>query len=185
MTNYRRVFIKGGTYFFTVVTNGRSTIFDSEPGISALNEAFETVIKENPFSLEAWAFLPDHLHCVWILPDTDSDFSLRWRKIKSLFTRKFLAGGGKESELSTSQKKRGERGIWQRRFWEHMIRDELDLSRHLDYIHFNPVKHGYVDCPIDWKHSSFSKFVKTEWYHTRWGETEPNSVDQLGAVGEP
>ena len=185
MTNYRRAFIAGGICFFTVVTNNRIPILCSEPGISVLADAFAIVKKENPFTLEAWVILPEHLHCLWVLPDNDSYFSIRWRKLKALFTREFLARGGKESEISASRNKRGERGIWQRRFWEHSIRNENDLFRHLDYIHYNPVKHGYVNCPMEWKYSSFGEFVRKGWYQPSWGETEPLAIDQFNETGEP
>ena len=109
-----------------------------------------------PFDLDAIVVLPDHLHCIWILPEGDSDFSTRWRLIKSDFTRNYLSVSA--GEISNSRRMKKERGIWQRRFWEHMIHDEADLNVHRDYIHYNPVKHGLVDSPAMWEYSSYNSF---------------------------
>ena len=119
--------------------------------------------------MEAVVILPDHLHTIWSMPEDDSDFSTRWRRIKEEFTKTYLANGGMEIQPSESGKKKKERGIWQRRFWEHSIRDEQDFEQHLDYIHYNPVKHGLVKSPHDWPYSSFSKWVKKGVYDEEWG----------------
>ncbi|HUT95782.1 MAG TPA: transposase, partial [Thermoguttaceae bacterium] len=114
---------------------------------------------EFPFETIAACLLPDHLHMIWQLPPGDSDYSGRWKEIKSRFTERWLAGGGTELPVSESRRKRGERGVWQRRFWEHTIQDESDLEIRFDYVHYNPVKHGYVRRPWDWEHSTFRHYV--------------------------
>jgi len=112
--------------------------------------------------------LPDHLHCLWTLPDGDADFSTRWRKIKESFTRAFLTAGGQETVPSAGQKRKGLRGVWQQRFGEHTIRDEEDFRRHADYIHFNPVKHELARCVHEWPHSSFRRWVRLGFYDEDW-----------------
>jgi len=164
MTNYRRHRIKGGCYFFTVVMADRSTSLLTKH-IDHLRAAFREVMAAHPFRVDAIVVLPDHLHCVWSLPDGDDDFSTRWRQIKSAFSRNIPH----EAPRPDSQRKKGERGIWQRRFWEHTLRDEADYRRHIDYIHFNPVKHGHVGRVADWPHSSFHRFVKAGIYSADWG----------------
>jgi putative transposase len=116
--------------------------------------------------------LPDHLHCIWMLPDGDSDFSVRWRLVKSAFTRAKPMSEAKA--VSDSRFRKKERGFWQRRFWEHMIRDEEDLNRHRDYIHYNPVKHGLAATPNEWTHSSFKMFVRQGLYPSDWGGSPQN-----------
>ena len=111
--------------------------------------------------------MPEHIHCVWKLPEGDADFSTRWRLIKKYFTLAYLAAAGDELAQSNSRRKEGERGVWQRRFWEHLIRDETDLQNHIDYIHFNPVKHELVDCVDDWPWSTYHRFVKLGYYRHR------------------
>jgi putative transposase len=139
MTDYRRYRLAGGTYFFTVNLAERNSrlLIDR---IDLLRHAFREVGQAHPFTLDAAVVLPDHLHAVWTLPEGDSDFSLRWRQIKSAFSRGIELG----ERISRSRARKHERGLWQRRYWEHAIRDAEDLARHLDYVHFNPVKHGYV-----------------------------------------
>jgi len=117
--------------------------------------------------------LPDHLHAMWTLPDGNSDFSTRWRLIKTVFARQIPA----TERLSAVRKRKGERGIWQRRFWEHAIRDEHDWERHVDYIHFNPVKHGYAKQAIDWPYSSFHRFVREGQYAVDWGGGSDSKID--------
>jgi putative transposase len=168
MPDYRRAHIKGGTFFFTVVTNGRYPIFDDKSAIDWLKTSFKRVMLQHPFTLDAIVVLPDHLHCIWILPEGDSDFSTRWRLIKSDFIRNYLAASARE--ISDSRRMKKERGIWQRRFWEHTIRDEADLNIHRDYIHYNPVKHGLIDSPARWEHSSFNSFVSKGIYPADWGD---------------
>jgi putative transposase len=169
VSEYRRYYVDGAMVFFTLVTHQRRKLFEEELARKCLREALETVRKKRPFSVDAVVLLPDHLHMIWTLPADDGDFSLRWRRIKAEFTESYLAAGGLEGQRSASRRKRKERGIWQRRFWDHVIRDELDFERHLDYIHFNPVKHGYVPCPRDWPYSSFQRWVERGVYEPNWG----------------
>ena len=121
MPNYRRLYIPGGTYFFTLVTHGRRPLFSQECWRTALRHAIETIQSNRPFTIEAFVLLPDHLHCIWTLPPSDADYSNRWRRIKEEFTNAFLENDGKELEVSKSRSDRSERGVWQRRFWEHAV----------------------------------------------------------------
>jgi putative transposase len=150
MSDYRRWLIPGATYFFTVVTHERRPIVQSEQAVHLLGEVMRGVRETSPFHTIAMVVLPDHLHCVWSLPPDDADFSTRWKKIKRDFTLRWIESGGAEVAVSTPRHSRGERGIWQRRFWEHQVRDEKDLKR-CDYIHYNPVKHGYASRPSEWR----------------------------------
>jgi len=176
---YRRFYTPGGTYFFTLVTYRRRNLFFNTQRKDLLLESINDVQKRHPFSLTAWVILPNHIHCIWTLPENDFDFSTRWRLIKSTFTRKFT--DKPQEKLSVSRLKKGEQGVWQRRFWEHQIRDENDFKQHLDYIHYNPVKHRYVNSPINWPHSSFHKFVEENIYPPDWGtESEPLLQEQIG-----
>jgi putative transposase len=169
MPNYKRWRIQGGAYFFTVVTASRRPILSTELGRRSLREAISEVSAESPFEVFAIVLLPDHFHCIWNLPEADDDFSWRWARVKTSFTKKFLAGGGDEAPISESRRKKGERGVWQRRFWEHFVRNENDLKRCLDYIHYNPVKHGLVSRVKDWPWSSFRRFVRLGEYSEDWG----------------
>ena len=132
--------------------------------IDALRTAFRETQRHHPFTIDAIVVLPDHLHTVWTLPEGDADFSTRWRLIKTSLSRK-LAGG---ESISSSRVGKGERGIWQRRYWEHTIRDEIDFSRHIDYVHINPVKHGLVKRVGDWPYSSFHRMVRDGIYPEDW-----------------
>jgi putative transposase len=169
MSRYKRFYQKGGCYFFTVVTYERRNIFASAANIQRLRAALRHVMSRRPFDIEAVVILPDHLHCVWLLPEEDADFSTRWRLIKHHFS----------TNIKLPVNRRREKKVWQRRFWEHLIRDENDLHRHYDYIHYNPVKHGYVERPGDWPHSSFLKEVKRGWYTEDWGKQEPDTIKLL------
>jgi putative transposase len=122
-----------------------------------------------PFSIDAWVLLPDHLHCIWTLPPHDTDYSSRWRLIKGHVSKSF-ADDCADDRLSPSRLKRRERGLWQRRFWEHTIKDEADLAAHYDYIHYNPVKHGLCTSPREWPFSTFHGLVKTGVYGSDWGD---------------
>jgi putative transposase len=155
MTDYRRYRLNGGTYFFTVNLADRNRTLLTEH-IDTLREAFRGVKEAHPFEINDIVIMPEHLHTLWTLPDGDHDFSLRWRQVKSAFSREIA----KEEHISKSRLRKQERGIWQRRFWEHAIRDEKDFSRHVEYIHFNPVKHGYVQKVSDWPYSSFHQYVR-------------------------
>jgi putative transposase len=144
-----------------------------------LREIIHDVRSIHPFSVEAFVLLPEHLHCIWRLPEGDSDYSLRWALIKKGFTRKVKEW--LEIPVSTaSQRKRNEGAIWQRRFWEHMIRDGDDFVRHVEYIHYNPVKHGLVSAPKDWPHSTFSRYVEKGLYSADWGALPIEFPDNIG-----
>jgi putative transposase len=169
MPDYRRLHIPDGTVFFTVVTHDRRPFLTDSLARDCLREAIEKVRRQRPFTLAAMVLLPDHLHAIWTLPDRDGDYSVRWRLIKQEFTELYLARGGREGRRSPSRMKRKERGVWQRRFWDHVIRDEHDLERHFDYLHYNPVKHGLVRRVRDWKWSTFHRYVREGIYPIDWG----------------
>lgn len=169
MSNYRRNYIPGATYFFTVVTANRQPIFDSPDAVRLLSDVVRQVMEDRPFTRVAGVVLPDHLHAMWILPAGDTDYSTRWAAIKAGFTRLWLQEGGSEVMVSPSQQRKRGRGVWQPRFMEHTIRDEDDFSRHVDYIHWNPVKHGYVKRPIDWPWTSLHRFVREGILPSDWG----------------
>ncbi|QEH35109.1 Transposase IS200 like protein [Aquisphaera giovannonii] len=173
MSEYRLWHVPGATYFFTVVTQDRAPMFLDPAAVKRLGVVMRTVRSKRPFRTIAAVLLPDHLHCIWSLPRGDSDFSGRWRWIKGAFTEHWLDEGGSETDPSASRVRKGERGIWQRRFWEHRIQDEDDLERHADYIHYNPVKHGLARRPADWPWSSFLRHVRLGQYAADWGRTEP------------
>ena len=170
---YSRARLKAGTYFFTVVTHKRVKIFNRSDNVELLRQAFGKVIKRHPFKIEAFVLLPDHLHCIWTLPQGDADFSTRWRLIKSYFSRHIGFVGWVEernpTKKTTSRSKKNEKSIWQRRFWEHLIRNHEDLRRHVEYIHYNPVKHGLTEAPGDWDYSSFHRYVYKGMYDIKWG----------------
>jgi putative transposase len=175
MPHYRRNRIEGGTYFFTVaLADRRSELLVQE--VAALRGSVSRVRALYPFSIDAWVVLPDHLHAVWTLPEGDADFSTRW----SLIKRGFSARIAKGEIRSASRIAKGERGIWQRRFWEHTMRDETDFARHVDYIHFNPVKHGLVGDARDWPFSSYRRAVARGDYPTSWGKED----EAAGEYGE-
>ncbi len=149
MTSYRRNFIPGASYFFTVNPEDRRQRLLTDH-IELLRSAFQDARVRHPFTIDAMVVLPDHLHAIWTLPEGDQDFPNRWRLIKSSFSR----GLARSEPVSASRKAKGERGIWQRRYWEHTLRDEGDFERHVDYIHFNPVKHGHAPSVEAWPYSS-------------------------------
>jgi len=181
MPNYRRLFKPGGTFFYTVVTCRRQPIFNSYKARDFLHQCIEDVQEIHPFEMLAAVLLPDHIHCIWKLPSKDPDFSIRWSIIKRSFSKMWLASGGKEAWISKSRKQHREAGIWQRRFWEHAIRDQEDFARHVNYIHFNPVKHGYVKCPHQWPYSSFFRWVDDGYFKVDWqcrcNEAKPSIID--------
>jgi len=151
---YRRADIKGGTYFFTVnLADRKNTLLTDE--ITILRSSFNRVKKRHPFQLDAMVVLPEHLHALLTLPQNDSDFATRWMLIKSGFSRQLP----RQEYIDDSRKRKGERGIWQRRYWEHLIRDEKDYAKHFDYIHYNPVKHGYVRQAVDWPYSTIHRYI--------------------------
>jgi len=166
VSDYHRVLIQGGCYFFTVVTLDRTPIFINEDRVEILRQAFRKVMATRPFQIDAIVVLPEHLPCIWRLPEGDADYSSRWRELIKAVSR----------QICTTINERNERMIWQRRFWEHAIRDEDDWRKHVDYIHYNPVKHGLVSQPSAWKWSSFSRAVTEGWYETSWGANEPTTI---------
>ena len=176
---YRRAKILGGTYFFTVITYARKNILTDPVNITLLRDASRHVMEKHPFEIDAFVLLPDHLHCIWTLPDGDMDFSKRWRLIKSYFTRNCLPEYRNIANNARIKKK--EQAVWQRRYWEHLIRDDNDYLRHVEYIHYNPVKHGYVKAPRDWEYSSFHKYVRQGKYENNWGTGESIKFDE--AIG--
>ncbi|MEJ7746511.1 MAG: transposase [Luteimonas sp.] len=164
MPNYRRVWVPGGTYFFTVnlLERNRRLLVDH---VDQLRAAFHVARTARPFEVMAAVVLPDHLHCVWWLPAGDADNATRWRHIKATFSRSLPA----TERRSPRRLVKAERGIWQRRYWEHLIRDERDLAAHIDYIHFNPVKHGHVARVVDWPYSTFHREVRYGVLPADWG----------------
>ncbi len=164
---YRRAIIKGGTYFFTLVTHNRERLFSLPTNVSLLRNAFWYVKQQHPFIIDAFVLLPDHLHCIWTLPSEDHNFSTRWRLIKSYFSRQ--CDTLSQEDVSVSRQRKQEKPIWQRRFWEHLIRDEADFQHHVEYIHYNPVKHDLVKAPMDWEYSSFHRSVRQGTYDMMWG----------------
>ena len=224
MSRYRRA-RSGRTFFFTVVTHGRRPILCADRSRAVLRAVLQEVRQARPFTIEAWVLLPDHIHCIWTLPEDDTDYSMRWGWIKKEFTKRVRAtgvnagGNGSVEEkvgaascvgtahptgsvkemvgtahptthvlgktvaagmVSASRRRKREGTIWQRRFWEHMIRDEADFRVHCDYIHFNPVKHGLVTRPVDWPYSTFHRFVKEGLYPESWGASWIDFPQQLG-----
>jgi putative transposase len=177
VSQYRRANTPGGSYFFTVVGYRRQPILCDEPIRTALREAINYTQASRPFTIEAWVLLPDHLHCLWTLPEGDADISQRWRMIKR---RVSLACGHiykKDQWLSGSKIKHRESMIWQRRFWEHQILDQKDYSRHVDYIHYNPVKHGLCRTPTDWPYSTLHRYIKAGSYPMNWAVSEGSFGD--------
>ena len=169
MVRYRRNFVPGGTYFFTVTLADRTSSALVQR-VGDVRMAFRIARQERPFTIDAIVVLPEHLHAIWTLPSGDSDFSGRWKRIKAYFTHRLVAAGAPVTRL-----RNGEYALWQRRFWEHTIRNEMDFERHVDYVHFNPVKHRLVSRARDWPYSSFHR-------HVRRGVLP---VDWAGDVDEP
>ncbi len=168
MADYRRARQPGGTFFFTVVTENRAPIFESEFARKLLGDVMRECAITRPFETDAIVLLHDHLHAMSTLPPGDADYSTRWAFIKANFTRRWLVAGGPEQPITGSRTSTGRRGVWQRRFWEHQIVDDRDYHEHLNYLHYNPVKHGYATCPHAWRHSSFEKWVRKKDYEEDW-----------------
>ena len=172
MPNYRRAFVPGGCWFFTVnLLDRRQNLLIEH--IAVLREAIADTRRNHSFAIEALVVLPDHMHAIWRLPPGDSDFSMRWRLIKSRFSKALPI----QEQLSAVRAARNERGIWQRRYWEHLIRDEADYSRHVEYCYINPVKHGHVTRVRDWPYSSYHRDVRAGLIPEDWG-------GDVGASGE-
>ena len=177
MPRYIRSQVKGATYFFTVTLAQRQSQLLTE-NIQLLRQAFQRANALRPFATIAICVLPDHIHAIWQMPANDGNYALRWRIIKSHFSRSFSAN----AQRSNSKIKHREKGIWQRRYWEHQIRDEQDLQCHVDYIHYNPVKHGLVAQVKDWPYSTFHRYVRRNIYPENWGNGV--NVNESGAFGE-
>jgi putative transposase len=178
MANFRRNFVPGGSYFFTVNLFDRRRRLLVEH-VAALRTAFDYARTRHPFEIAAAVVLPNHLHAIWVLPDGDADYALRWRLIKSAFSRVLP----NDEKLSPSRAHKGERAIWQRRYWEHTLRDEKDFEHHVDYIHFNPVKHGHVGRVQDWPYSTFHRMVR-EGIIRRIGRATTGMTAEASARGE-
>ncbi|MBN2589703.1 MAG: transposase [Sedimentisphaerales bacterium] len=171
MTNYRRTQFEGGYYFFTVITYKRRKFLTNDNARSCLRQAINETKQKSDFETIAFCLLPNHLHCIWKLPEGDSNYSLRWSRIKTYFTKLYLKSGGIECQQSPSRDIKRERGIWQRRFLEHKIRDEKDLQRHVDYIHYNPLKYELVEQVEDWPWSTYHRYIRENEYQRRgWDE---------------
>jgi len=170
---YRRANITGGTYFFTVnLADRKKTLLVDE--FELLRDVINKLKKQHPFILDAMVVLPEHLHAILTLPTNDKGFSTRWMLIKSGFSRQLP----KHEKINKSRERKGERGIWQRRYWEHVIKNEDDFVRHVDYIHYNPVKHGYVKKAADWPYSTIHEFVKNNLLDENWGHgNADNGID--------
>ncbi len=164
---YRRSRSPGATYFFTLNLADRNRTLLADHA-EMFREVIDKVRQKHPFQIDAMVVLPDHLHALWTLPEDDSDYMTRWMLIKTGFSRNIPKG----EYRSDSRKSKGERGIWQRRYWEHLIRNDLDNERHVDYIHFNPVKHGYVSKALEWKYSSIHRYVESGIVAPDWGMNE-------------
>jgi putative transposase len=173
MPNYRRAWHTGGTYFFTVNLLQRRGNDLLTRHVDLLREVVRSVRQRHPFHIHGWVVLPEHLHCVIELPPGDMNFATRWRLIKMEFSKALP----KVERISAVRAARGERGIWQRRYWEHLLRDDADMQAHMDYVHFNPVKHGLVRCVADWPHSTFHRLVKAGVYPLDWAG---GAADALG-----
>jgi putative transposase len=184
MSHYRRAIQPGGTFFFTAVAFDRRPVLDRPRARSLLREAIRAAKAARPFEVVAFVLLPDHLHTLWQLPPDNGDFSTRWRQIKARFTHDLIRDGRSAEPVSPSRRRTGERDVWQRRFWEHVIRDEEDLRRHLDYIHWNPVKHGLVTRVRDWPWSTFHRYVRQGIYSADWGASEPVTIADLHVAEE-
>lgn len=181
MADYRRWHVAGGTFFFTVVMHSRVPLFVDEAARKILGEQLRACQEKWPFEINAIVLLPEHLHAIWTLPPGDAAYPRRWAWIKKEFTKAWLASGGVEQQVSAARLERGDRGVWQPRYWEHTIEDEQDFDRHFDYVHWNPVKHGHVACPRDWPASSFHRWVQAGVYERDWGCSRhgPLSFDDL------
>lgn len=165
MSHYKRIYLPNHSYFFTVVTHNRNKLFAIDKNVQLLKAALRYVQLRKPFTIDAICILPDHLHCIWTLQD-DCNHSVRWQMIKTQFTR----------QLRSKNPDRQKSKVWQPRYWEHLIRNQGDLQNHIDYIHYNPVKHGLVTAVKDWSYSSFNNYSKQGFYDSDWGNSEPNLI---------
>ena len=175
MPDYRRNRILGGTYFFTVNLLQRNSHLLVEH-IESLREAIRVVRKNRPFHIDCWVVLPEHMHCIWTLPVGDEDYASRWKAIKTAFSKTIP----KTERLSAVRLAKGERGIWQRRYWEHTIKNDADYSAHMNYVHINPLKHGLVKRVADWPYSSFHHLVKMGIYEEDWAGDGSIEIEPCG-----
>jgi putative transposase len=180
MPNYRRLRQAGGTYFFTQVTYKRIPWLCEEQARLTIRNSINHVMKLYPFTLDAIVLLPDHIHCIWTLPEGDDDYSIRWRLIKTYVSKRYAKLLNIPVQLSESRIKKQETHLGQKRFWEHLIKNEKDYENHCHYIHYNPVKHGLCQSPADWEFSSFHRFVDQGIYSTDWGANSPQIPDNIG-----
>jgi putative transposase len=155
-------------FFFTLVAHRRHLLFDDQNAISLLGDIFRECMGKWPVTVNAIVLLPDHLHTIWSLPPGDDQYPKRWGWLKKEFTQRWSENGGKDNPVSSGRVRQRRRGIWQPRYWEHTLEDESDFQAHFDYIHWNPVKHGSVNCPHEWAHSSFHRYVEAGIYHRNW-----------------
>jgi putative transposase len=176
MSRYRRVNTEGASYFFTLVTYRRQPLLCDEKIRRALRHAIEAVRAKRPFKIDAWVLLPDHLHCIWSLPPGDTDYATRWNMIKRSVSLACGTDYRRPEWINASKRKHRESTLWQRRFWEHRIRDDRDFSLHMDYIHYNPVKHGLCERAVDWPYSTFHQHVRDGVYTTDWGGVENDTT---------
>lgn len=179
MPNYRRANTEGGCYFFTVNTLHRQPFLIDEDVRIALRGAIESVREVLPFTIDAWVLLPDHLHCLWTLPEGDADFATRWRLIKARVTQRCGARLARDEYMTARRKEKRQSPLWQNRYWEHQIRDADDFARHVDYVHWNPVKHGQVMCVADWPYSSFHRYVNEGVYPQDWIGRATSAMTQM------
>jgi putative transposase len=184
MAKYRRKHNCGGYYFFTVVTFKRQPILTTELGRQCLRQVWKTVADRHPFETFAICLMPNHIHCIWKMPEGDHDFSTRWRLIKTGFSRLWVSLGGRQGIRNGSRIQKSELAIWQRRFWEHRIRDDDDLKRHLDYIHYNPMKHKFVEKAADWPWSSYWRYAQKGKYDIDTAKENLDWMDNLSKLAE-
>jgi putative transposase len=181
MPNFRRAIVPGGTFFFTVVTYQRAPILCEPRAIELLRCVLRTCVARWPFQIDAIVVLPDHLHAIWTLPPGDSSYSARWGWLKKEFTKAWLAAGACEQRQSRGRERDRRRGVWQSKFWEHTVRNQGDYARRMDYVHYNPVKHGYASCPHLWEWSSFRRCAQGGLYSVDWacgcGGRKPQVLD--------
>lgn len=178
MSNYRRANTKGATYFFTVVIYRRQRFLYEENVKEALRNGIRDVQTTHPFTIDAWVLLPDNLHCIWTLPPNNANLGTRWAMIKRFVTKRCGPDLRRDDWMNASKRKRNESTLWQRRFWEHRIRDDWDYELHMDYIHYNPVKHSFVKNVKDWPHSTFHRYVREGVYCDNWGGDGSVAIDE-------
>ena len=169
---------KGGSYFFTVVTEKRRKIFTNDDSVNRLRAAFKAVMQKRPFVIDAAVILPDHLHFIWTLPEHDCDYSTRWRLIKTAYTKQSPT---QFNAPNANRKNKKQQDIWQHRGWEHCLRNEQDFQHHVDYIHYNPVKHGLVKQASDWRYSSIHRYIKLGLLTENWGSSEMTFAEDIGS----